>query len=119
MATSSFGKAFQRRLYSVLLDRSTVFALIVLTGFILVSTLNFGEAWLEWSADKYAAVFNHFSDNVAGRSLQVRKTRNNKVSISILPSLFFIFCRGAYVNTFQSTLSTRGSTARTQSFSTT
>ena len=27
---------------------------------------------MEWSADKYAAVFNHFSDNIAGRSLQGR-----------------------------------------------
>ena len=116
-SSSSFGKAFQRRLYSVFLDRSTVIAIIVLSGIVFVSTLrdgtvltteikqcleggsavrdlyptqnfiysifttcqnpyglilSFGEAWLEWSADKYAAVFNHFSDNIAGRSLQGR-----------------------------------------------
>lgn len=36
---SSFGKAFQRRLYSVLLDRSTVVAIIVLCGLVIISTL--------------------------------------------------------------------------------
>ena len=38
-SSTSFGKAFQRRLYSVLLDRSTVVAIVVLSGLIIISTL--------------------------------------------------------------------------------
>ena len=38
-SSSSFGKAFQRRLYSVFLDRSTVISIIVLSGIVFVSTL--------------------------------------------------------------------------------
>ena len=56
----------------LLADRSTFLAVIVSSLLLMVSFLSFGEAWLQWSADKYAAIFNSFSDNLAGRSLQNR-----------------------------------------------
>ena len=30
------------------------------------------QQWLEWSEDKYAALFNSFNDNISGRSFQRR-----------------------------------------------
>lgn len=62
----------QKRLLHLLVDRTTFLALVATFVLLLVSTLSFGEAWLQWSADKYAALFNSFSDNLAGRSLQNR-----------------------------------------------
>ena len=66
------GKTIQRRLLDILLDRTSLLTLLALLAFIVVSAFQFGEAWLQWSADKYADVFNGFSDNLAGRSLQRR-----------------------------------------------
>ena len=60
------GKSLHRRLLDVLSDRTTFLALIVCTALFLVTAFHFGEAWLQWSSDKYAAVFNSFSDNLAG-----------------------------------------------------
>lgn len=39
---------------------------------ILVMTFQMGEILLTWSAEKYAAVFSPFSDNIGGRSFQER-----------------------------------------------
>ncbi|XP_059093508.1 N-acetylglucosamine-1-phosphotransferase subunits alpha/beta-like [Tigriopus californicus] len=64
------GKTLQKRIYTILGDRSILLTLIVVSGLVLVSLFQFGEAWLEWSADKYEAVFNSFSDNLIGKSLQ-------------------------------------------------
>lgn len=64
------GKALQKRVYTILGDRNILITLIIISGLVLVSLFQFGEAWLEWSADKYEAVFNSFSDNLVGRSLQ-------------------------------------------------
>ena len=75
------GKAFQRRIFNVLLDRTTFLTLIGLTALLLISAFQFGEAWLEWSADKYAEVFNSFSDNLLGRSLQGRLCQHVPIDV--------------------------------------
>jgi UDP-N-acetylglucosamine-lysosomal-enzyme len=66
------GKTIQRRILHLLSDRTTFLAVLAGLLLLVVSFLSFGEAWLQWSADKYSAIFNSFSDNVAGRSLQSR-----------------------------------------------
>eukprot|EP00095_Tigriopus_kingsejongensis_P002042 maker-scaffold556_size137522-snap-gene-0.27 protein:Tk02042 transcript:maker-scaffold556_size137522-snap-gene-0.27-mRNA-1 annotation:"hypothetical protein LOTGIDRAFT_238796" len=65
-------KTLQRRLFTVLSDRNSLLTVTVVCGLVVVSLCQFGEAWFEWSADKYEAWFNSFSDNLAGRSLQSR-----------------------------------------------
>ena len=67
-----WGKAIQRRLLNLLSDRTAFLAVLGSVLLLIVSFLSFGEAWFQWSADKYAAIFNSFSDNLAGRSLQSR-----------------------------------------------
>ncbi len=62
----ALGKTLQRRLLDVLSDRTSFLTLVVCAALVVASVVNFGEAWLEWSADKYNAVFNSFSDNIAG-----------------------------------------------------
>ncbi|GFO26808.1 N-acetylglucosamine-1-phosphotransferase subunits alpha/beta [Plakobranchus ocellatus] len=37
-----------------------------------ISAFHFGEAWLEWSQDKYEAVFHSFSDNLAEKNFRDR-----------------------------------------------
>ena len=65
-------KPIQRRVLHLLRDRTTFLAVLCSSILLIVSGLSFGEAWLQWSEDKYAAVFNSFSNNLAGRSLQSR-----------------------------------------------
>ncbi len=70
VARSQFGKRFQKRVYDVLLDKTALVYILVAFAFVSFATMRFGEAWLVWSADKYKAIFNAFSDNLLGRSLQ-------------------------------------------------
>ena len=75
------GKAVQKRLLNLLSDRTTFLAVIGSAALLIVSFLSFGEAWLQWSADKYAAIFNSFSDNLAGRSLQSRLCQHVPIDV--------------------------------------
>ncbi len=59
-------KTLQRRLLDLLLDRSSFLTLVFCAVLLVASAFHFGEAWMQWSADKYNAVFNSFSDNIAG-----------------------------------------------------
>ena len=68
----SIGKNVQRRIYDVLLDRTTFLTLVLVVGVVVVSGFQFGHSWLEWSTDKYSALVNSFSDNLAGRSMRSR-----------------------------------------------
>ena len=74
-------KAIQKRLLSLLSDRATflsvIFSLILLT----ISCLHFSEIWLQWSHDKYLALFNGFSDNIMGRSLQSRLCQHVPIDV--------------------------------------
>ncbi|XP_070199901.1 N-acetylglucosamine-1-phosphotransferase subunits alpha/beta-like [Littorina saxatilis] len=65
-------KLVQKRAYDLLSHRYGL--LMILGGAVLitVSAFHFGEALLEWSHEKYAAVFNSYSDNLASRSFRER-----------------------------------------------
>ncbi|KAK3581579.1 hypothetical protein CHS0354_031927 [Potamilus streckersoni] len=65
-------KVIQKRVYDVISHKYGV--LIVMCGVIAVtvSCIHFGETMVEWSTEKYAAVFNSFSDNIVGRSFRER-----------------------------------------------
>lgn len=91
------GKVLQRRLYNLLLDRTTFLGLVGFLALIVISGLQFGEAWLEWSADKYAAVFNSFSDNLIGRSLQVADDNITSTLLTQSP-IFYYGCLLTPVN---------------------
>ena len=75
------GKLIQKRLLSLLSDRNTFLAVLGGSLLLFVSFLSFGEAWLQWSSDKYAAIFNSFSDNLAGRSLQKRLCQHVPIDV--------------------------------------
>lgn len=75
------GKLIQKRILSLLSDRSTFLAVLGGSLLLVVSFLSFGEAWLQWSSDKYAAIFNSFSDNLAGRSLQKRLCQHVPIDV--------------------------------------
>ena len=45
-------------------DRTTFLAVLGSGLLLMVSFISFGEAWIQWSGDKYAAIFNSFSDNL-------------------------------------------------------
>lgn len=65
-------KLLQKRTYDLLSHRYGL--LLIIGGLIVitVSAFHFGEALLEWSHEKYAAVFNSYSDNLSGRSFRER-----------------------------------------------
>ncbi|XP_059170682.1 N-acetylglucosamine-1-phosphotransferase subunits alpha/beta-like [Physella acuta] len=67
-------KMLQKKVYDLLSHKYGI--LLLLAGAVLITTsaLHFGEAWLEWSQEKYEAVFNSFSDNIAGKSFRDRLT---------------------------------------------
>ncbi|XP_067143538.1 N-acetylglucosamine-1-phosphotransferase subunits alpha/beta isoform X2 [Centruroides vittatus] len=70
MSKSLLCKLLQKRTYDILSQKR--YLVLCFVGFVLlsVSAFRFGETVLEWSKEKYAAVFNSFSDNIAGRSFQ-------------------------------------------------
>jgi len=70
MANLSVRKSVQRRLLDLLSDRNALVKLVMCCLVLAVAALQFGQAWLQWSSDKYEALFNSFSDNLASRSLQ-------------------------------------------------
>ncbi|XP_076472169.1 N-acetylglucosamine-1-phosphotransferase subunits alpha/beta-like isoform X2 [Babylonia areolata] len=65
-------KLVQKRTYDLLSHRYGLLMVLVGGIVITVSAFHFGEAMLEWSHEKYATVFNSFSDNLAGRSYRER-----------------------------------------------
>ncbi|XP_074660402.1 N-acetylglucosamine-1-phosphotransferase subunits alpha/beta-like [Tubulanus polymorphus] len=69
---STLCKLLQRQTYDVLSHRYGIFVVIVGLFILLISAFQFGEMTIEWSRDKYAAVFNSFSDNILGKSFQKR-----------------------------------------------
>lgn len=72
MEKSSWRKVLQKQIYDILSHRYGLLVVLVGTILIIVSAFHFGESVVEWSTEKYAAVFNSFSDNVAGRSFRER-----------------------------------------------
>ena len=66
------GKMIQKQSFDILSRRYGL--LVVLVGMFLVmyAAFQFGETIALWSTEKYAAVFNSFSDNIAGRSFRQR-----------------------------------------------
>lgn len=70
MSKSLICKLLQKRTYDILSQKR--YLVLCFVGFIVlsVSAFRFGETVLEWSKEKYAAVFNSFSDNIAGKSFQ-------------------------------------------------
>ncbi|XP_067654930.1 N-acetylglucosamine-1-phosphotransferase subunits alpha/beta-like isoform X2 [Haliotis asinina] len=69
---SSFRKVVQKKIYDVLSHKYGLILVIIGVFALGVSAFHFGEAVVDWSREKYAAVFNSFSDNVAGRSFRQR-----------------------------------------------
>ncbi|KAJ4439262.1 hypothetical protein ANN_07382 [Periplaneta americana] len=63
-------KIIQRHTYDLLSHKYSVIIILISFSTILVSVIQFGEVWMTWSQEKYEAVFNSFSDNIVGKSLQ-------------------------------------------------
>ncbi|CAD5119659.1 DgyrCDS8253 [Dimorphilus gyrociliatus] len=63
-------KLMQKRTYDVLSHRHGILFLMLGVFLLIISALQFGEVVLEWSTEKYQAVFNSFSDNIARKSFQ-------------------------------------------------
>lgn len=72
MAWSAVCKLLQRRSIDLISQKNGCRLLAVGIFVILVMTFQMGEILLTWSAEKYAAVFSPFSDNIGGRSFQER-----------------------------------------------
>ncbi|KAK7480398.1 hypothetical protein BaRGS_00028317 [Batillaria attramentaria] len=65
-------KIVQKRAYDLLSHRYGLLLVFLGAIAVTVSAFHFGEALLEWSHEKYAVVFNSYSDNIAGRSFRNR-----------------------------------------------
>ncbi|XP_052260463.1 N-acetylglucosamine-1-phosphotransferase subunits alpha/beta-like isoform X1 [Dreissena polymorpha] len=72
MENSNWRKLLQKQFYDVLSHRYGLLVLLVGAIVIVVSAFHFGETVVEWSTEKYASVFNSFSDNLAGKSYRER-----------------------------------------------
>ena len=65
-------KRLQRQSFDLLAQRHGLLIIFVAVAVVFVTLVNFGESLTTWSAEKYAAVVNSFSDNVVGRSFRGR-----------------------------------------------
>jgi UDP-N-acetylglucosamine-lysosomal-enzyme len=72
MNWAGFRKRFQKRSFDLLSHRYGALVIVVSVVVVTVAVVQFGEALVQWSTEKYAAVFNSFSDNVASRSFRTR-----------------------------------------------
>ncbi|OWF50745.1 N-acetylglucosamine-1-phosphotransferase subunits alpha/beta-like isoform X2 [Mizuhopecten yessoensis] len=69
---SNFQKALQKQAYDIVSHRYGLLIVIGAIALVTISAFHFGETVLEWSEEKYAAVFNSYSDNLAGKSFRER-----------------------------------------------
>lgn len=65
-------KIVQKQAYDVLSHKYGILLVFGLLVFITVAAFYFGETVVEWSNEKYAQVFNSYSDNIAGKSFRER-----------------------------------------------
>jgi len=65
-------KRLQRQSFDLLAQRHGLLIIFVAVVVLFVTLVNFGESLTTWSAEKYAAVVNSFSDNVVGQSYRRR-----------------------------------------------
>jgi len=72
MNWSAIRKRLQRQSFDLLAQRHGLLIIFVAVVIIFVTLVNFGESVTTWSAEKYAAVVNSFSDNVVGQSFRGR-----------------------------------------------
>lgn len=68
MARTLLCKLLQKKTYDILSQKYTIVLLFVGIIIVFVSVLHFGETMMEWSKEKYAAVFNPYSDNIGRKS---------------------------------------------------
>ncbi|KAL5473976.1 hypothetical protein EMCRGX_G028546 [Ephydatia muelleri] len=66
----AFAKLCQRQVYSWLSSRCGLTICVVGIFLVLVSALQFGEVFLEWSKESYAAQFSIYHDNIATKSYE-------------------------------------------------
>ncbi|WAR03055.1 GNPTA-like protein [Mya arenaria] len=72
MESSNWRKLIQKQIYDILSHRYGLFVIVIGLILIVTSAFHFGESVVEWSTEKYASVFNSFSDNLAGKSYRER-----------------------------------------------
>ncbi|GFR86364.1 N-acetylglucosamine-1-phosphotransferase subunits alpha/beta, partial [Elysia marginata] len=65
-------KILQKRFYDLLSHKNGILMMMAGTFLLTISAFHFGEALLEWSQDKYEAMFHSFSDNVAQKNFRDR-----------------------------------------------
>ncbi|XP_048726912.2 N-acetylglucosamine-1-phosphotransferase subunits alpha/beta-like isoform X2 [Ostrea edulis] len=65
-------KVIQKKVYDILSHKYGIFMVITAAVILIVAALHFGETVIEWSHEKYAAVFNSYTDNIAGKSFRTR-----------------------------------------------
>ncbi|KAL5007073.1 hypothetical protein ScPMuIL_015879 [Solemya velum] len=68
----SWRKLLQKQAYDIISHRYGLLTIVIGVILITVSAFHFGETVFDWSKEKYASVFNSFSDNIAGRSFRER-----------------------------------------------
>ncbi|XP_023723250.1 N-acetylglucosamine-1-phosphotransferase subunits alpha/beta isoform X7 [Cryptotermes secundus] len=74
-------KIVQRHIYDLLSHKYSVIIILISLSTILVSVIHFGEVWMTWSQEKYETVFNSFSDNIVGKSLQSKLCQNVPIDV--------------------------------------
>ncbi|XP_066593721.1 N-acetylglucosamine-1-phosphotransferase subunits alpha/beta isoform X2 [Prorops nasuta] len=74
-------KLIQRRCYDLLSYKYSLVVILLAFTCIFIGTIHFGEVWLIWSKEKYAAVFHSFNDNILGRSYQKKLCQHVPIDI--------------------------------------
>jgi len=72
MNWTAIRKRLQRQSFDLLAQRHGLLIIFVAVVVVFVTLVHFGESVTTWSAEKYAAVVNSFSDNVVGQSFRGR-----------------------------------------------
>ncbi|XP_015515285.2 N-acetylglucosamine-1-phosphotransferase subunits alpha/beta isoform X1 [Neodiprion lecontei] len=74
-------KLVQRRCYDLLSNKYSLLVILVAFTCIFIGIVHFGEVWLEWSKEKYEAVFHSFNDNILGTSFQKKLCQHVPIDV--------------------------------------
>ncbi|XP_015586820.1 N-acetylglucosamine-1-phosphotransferase subunits alpha/beta [Cephus cinctus] len=74
-------KLIQRRCYDLLSYRYSLLVILIAFTCIFIGIIHFGEVWIEWSKEKYEAVFHSFNDNILGISFQKKLCQHVPIDV--------------------------------------
>ncbi|XP_033222982.1 N-acetylglucosamine-1-phosphotransferase subunits alpha/beta [Belonocnema kinseyi] len=74
-------KLIQRRCYDLLSHKYSLLIIVIAFTCVFIGVIHFGEVWIQWSKEKYEAVFHSFNDNILGISFQKKLCQHVPIDV--------------------------------------